>query len=187
MSLTHRAKNLNDAPTPISTRPQTPPGSRTLETSRKSNKRGKKKVRHIYCLACTDALTRYHTQVQKAENPTTEATIPPESASPKRDSIQESPVQPGQVSLEGVIGFLCYPTWSQEDVLPSKQYVCRNYLHKRCSQDPCPRYQDPDLVSAPVPDAIHRIELRRRTIHPCAYPCMMDPAPGTTANSTTLR
>jgi len=123
--IVHRVKNLNDAPTPISTRPQTPPGPCTLETPHKNNKRKKKKVRHIYCLACTDALTKYHTQVQKAENSTTEATIPPEGVSPKRGSIRGPPAQPGQVSCEGGVGRPCYSAMFSRRNSISARIICK--------------------------------------------------------------
>ena len=68
-----------------------------------------------------------------------------------------------------------------------KQYVCRNYLHKRCSHDRCRYYHDPSLVSLPVLGTMRCIESRRRTNHPCAIPCMKDPAPRKSAIITTPR
>jgi hypothetical protein len=183
-------KDLSNTTTPASTRPQTvvscsvassavtkddtEPGptkevlSSSSTSGRSSRKNGKsKKVRRMSpCLhLCFDHVSQK--QVQKAENPTAEITPPPESVSSEQGSIQESPpVKRDQVSFKDGIDGLCYSTWFQEEVLPSKQYICRNYLHKRCSQDPCPHYHDPSLVSLSVLDTIHPIESRRRTMPP---------------------
>lgn len=67
-------------------------------------------------------------------------------------------MQQVSVSARIGIGFLCYSTLFQKNPTPLKRYICRNYLHKRCSQDSCPRYHDPSLVSLPVLDVARYIE-----------------------------
>lgn len=130
----------------------------------------------MYPIFGADGFDQVYRQVEKSENPKVQVTPTPRSASLEKGSISN----PLSTARDQVI--LRRDKWSgrltvfQKETAPLKRKICWNYLHKRCSQDPCPYYHDPSLVSLPVLVQRVALSLRRPVFHPYASDCTMGPA-----------